>query len=190
MVSSFISSILMSLFLSSLLLTPPCHADTSPELLKLACTVDQVTDPKTWNYTLCIKVLESNPKVASSPNLPTLAINIIELGISNVTNTQKYIQKTLTSKNIESSLRIALKACDQSYDLILKSFQSAFGEVKDDEDYESASYDLSLARTDYLNSCQQALASNKVEDLSISTGSKFVILFSAAADAVCTRLDV
>ncbi|CAA2934721.1 uncharacterized protein LOC111409376 [Olea europaea var. sylvestris] len=195
MASSFFSSILMSLFLSYLFLVPPANAATtnSPSsrggrLLKIACTVDGVADPKTWDYNLCIKVLKSNPKVAFSPNLPTLAINIIKFGISNITNTHTYIQKTLKRKNVGSALRTALKACDESYEFILKSFQSALREIEDDKEYETATYDLLLARTDNLDGCEKALASKKVVDSSISSGNKFVFLFSTAADAVCTRL--
>ncbi|CAI9778009.1 unnamed protein product [Fraxinus pennsylvanica] len=199
MAASFISSILMSLFLSHLFLVPPAATATTTgpsrsggQLLKIACTIDGIADPKTWDYNLCIKVLKSNPKVASSPNLPTLAINIIKFGISNITNTHTHIKNSQERKNVGSAhrpaLKASLKACDESYELILISFQSALGEVKDDKEYETATYDLLLARTDDLDGCKKALASKKVEDSSISSGNKFVNLFSTAADAVCTRL--
>lgn len=53
----------------------------------------------------------------------------------------------LKSTNEGFSIVTALKACDESYKLILKSFRSALAEVKDDKDYESCSYDISSVLT-------------------------------------------
>lgn len=189
MALSLISSILTTLFLISFLHLPSNAASFNSDLIKGACTSDGVTNPKTWDSNLCIQVLRSYPKISSSTNSKNLVINILEIGISNVTNTGAYIENTLKRVKTGSPLETALKACNQSYENIRLSFKSAFGEVKQDEDYETCSYDLLLARTDYLNECLQAFASEKVGDQSVSNGNQFVILFGQAADTICSLLD-
>lgn len=76
----------------------------------------------------------------------------------------------------------ALKDCKKSYDWAIGSFNSALGEVKENEyEYETASYDLLLAGTDCIRGCEEAVASKGIKDGIIVSGNKFVRIFGLTA---------
>ncbi|KAL2467938.1 uncharacterized protein Fot_51463 [Forsythia ovata] len=118
-----------------------------------------------------------------------LATSIIESGISNATNTRAFIQKSIGDRSRDAPYNGSLEHCNDVYNSIIGSFQSALVEVKDYKEYNAATYDLLLLSTDYVNSCQNALDSQEMQNSTISAENKFVKTFGQAALKVVSRLD-
>lgn len=178
---SSVVSILMILFIYSIILLFSMSnviaisaASTSPSMIEEVCSNTQRNfDPK-----LCIQILRSEQQIVSATNLFDLSIGIIKSGISNATNTRTYVEKML---NKSTNSKGALRECKLSYDSVIGSLNSALSEVRDDKEYQTATYDLLIASTDYIGQCADAVASEKVEDGTILSGNKVVPIFGLAA---------
>ena len=74
-----------------------------------------------------------------------------------------------------------LQVCNKSYDWAINSMNSALGEVSKIKEYQTASYDLSMACNDAMDPCIEALASKEVKDDVILSGNKAVEMFASSA---------
>ncbi|KAH6821057.1 hypothetical protein C2S53_006485 [Perilla frutescens var. hirtella] len=158
---------------------PPTMAPTpsSPPLFHKACSDACLT----LDTELCLIILESIPKVVSAKDLDSLAIAIIEAGISNSTNTRAHIEATLNGK--------ALEDCKYAHDGIIDHFSWALVGVKNHV-YELPSLALIQGGWDYVPICNKALAKQKVEeDEVISRGNKAVPIFGLSACGIVQELD-
>ncbi|KAL0363972.1 UNVERIFIED_CONTAM: hypothetical protein Sangu_0494800 [Sesamum angustifolium] len=88
---------------------------------------------------LCIQILEFEHCIVSVTNLFNLSIEIMNTGISNATNTRRYIEKLLRKCR---DVKGAVHECKLSYDSVLGSLNSALSEVREIKECETATYDL------------------------------------------------
>ncbi|KAL0326021.1 UNVERIFIED_CONTAM: hypothetical protein Sradi_5171400 [Sesamum radiatum] len=102
----------------------------------------------------------------------------MNVGISNATNTRRYIEKLLRKSR---DMKGAVHECKLSYDSVLGSLNSALSEVREIKEYETATYDLKIASTDNIERCADAVAKGKVEDETILSGNKVVPIFGMSA---------
>ncbi|KAL6524943.1 hypothetical protein OROMI_030536 [Orobanche minor] len=138
---------------------------------------------------LCIQVLQSRPKIISATNLYDLSIVIMQSGISNATRTRAHIENILKKPNVKPDLKAPLQDCKSSYDLVILSFNSALREVKDDKEYDTATYDLLIGSTDYIQPCLDGVASGKIKDSTISNGNNVVPIYGLSAYRAIESLD-
>ncbi|KAH6759097.1 hypothetical protein C2S51_019332 [Perilla frutescens var. frutescens] len=148
-----------------------------PPLIQKACS----NSSRTIDTELCLRVLESIPKVATTKDLQSLAIAIIESGISNSTDTRTHIEAALKGSG-------AANECKYAYDQVVERLGEALHEVKIHE-YLYPSYELLTASTDYVKLCDAALAKEKVEDEVISIGNKVVPIFGISACLIVEELE-
>ncbi|KAG8372815.1 hypothetical protein BUALT_Bualt12G0106300 [Buddleja alternifolia] len=113
----------------------------------------------------------------------------MESGIPNATNARRYVQRRLNKPKIDSKLNGVLKECKLSYDSVIASFRSALSDVRDDKEYQTATYDLLLASTNYIKPCIDVVASKKIKDGTILIGNRIVPIFKLSAYEVVDRLD-
>ncbi|KAG8378086.1 hypothetical protein BUALT_Bualt08G0101500 [Buddleja alternifolia] len=189
--ASSIVSILSTLFVSTIFfllstqnIVTSSRIPSTPLIQKACSNTNRGIDSK-----LCIQILRSQRQVVSAKNLFDLSIGIMELGISNATNTRRYVQRRLNKPKIDPKLKDVLKECKLSYDSVIASFRSALSEVRDDKEYQTATYDLLLASTDYIKPCIEAVASKKIKDGTILIGNRVVPIFGLSAYEVVDRLD-
>ncbi|KAL2503721.1 Uncharacterized protein Adt_19342 [Abeliophyllum distichum] len=184
MAPSISISILVTLFIASFF-----HfsliSNANDELLTEAC----INGMEVWDYKLCLQVLQNDFRISSASDVFTLATSIIESGIFNATNTRAFIQKSIENELRDAAYYGSLEDCNDVYNSIIGSFQSALVEVKDHKEYNAATYDLLLLSTDYVNSCQNALDSQEMQNSTISAENKFVKIFGLAALKIVSRLD-
>ncbi|XP_058077330.1 cell wall / vacuolar inhibitor of fructosidase 2-like [Magnolia sinica] len=76
----------------------------------------QTTCNKTNDYQLCISSLESDPR-SSTADLNIFAKIMIELTLSNVTDTYSFIAKLINDTEIDHVLKICLYDCSAVYDI-------------------------------------------------------------------------
>lgn len=121
MASSINLFLLLTFFTSLIFLssqtTPNIHKISS-NLLTTACN----TGLKNWDSNLCLRILKSRPKIMSSTNQVSFALNIIESGIENATTIQTYINRRVSDTRISRDLKLALKVCVgcfQAWDWVL-----------------------------------------------------------------------
>ncbi|KAH6821059.1 hypothetical protein C2S53_006487 [Perilla frutescens var. hirtella] len=130
---------------------------------------------------LCLRILESIPKVVSAKDLQSLAIAIIEAGISNSTNTRTHIEATLNGK--------ALDDCKYAHDGVIDQFSAALQDVKIHL-YDYPSLALLEGSSDHVKLCDASLAKQKVgEDDVISRGNKAVPIFGLSACGIVEELE-
>ncbi|KAH6801405.1 hypothetical protein C2S52_001869 [Perilla frutescens var. hirtella] len=131
---------------------------------------------------LCLRILESIPQVVSAKDLDSLAIAIIEAGISNSTNMRTHIEATLKGR--------ALDDCKYAYDGVIDHFSAALQEIKIYHIYDDPSLALMEGSADYVESCDKALAKQKVEeDDVISRGNRAVPIFGLSACGIVQELE-
>ncbi|CAA0812491.1 Unknown protein [Striga hermonthica] len=180
--SIFISSIFSLLFLMSNLMV-----DTSAEsLIETACSNDRLYPERTK---ACIKVLRSHPEIASAKNLYDLSIAIMKTGLSSFTSAQAYIKRQLKRANVGLDVKGALIACNNSYYSGYISFNSALSEVRDDKEYETATYDLLVGCTDDIQSCEDNVALGKIEDPIISRTNDLASIYGLSAYEAVNELE-
>lgn len=175
----------LTIFSPLLIFPSPTNALPASNLINLAC--NNIPDYKDWNITQCIETLESDPQISSVTNLPTLATTIIDVGVTNATNTRAFIQQKVNGE-LEQAFKSALVGCVVWYNDTIENFNNALAIIKEDSGYDSATFVLQMAVHD-INYCDNLVASTNVQDSSISIGNKFVMLFSAAAGQVTTILN-
>ncbi|KAH6821050.1 hypothetical protein C2S53_006478 [Perilla frutescens var. hirtella] len=152
-------------------------------MLQLACS-----DSLIINSHVCLGVLESIPKVASAKDLASLAIAIIESGISNSTDTRTHIEAAFNGSDAAAGVKSAFNDCKLAYDQVVDRFGDALTEVKIHE-YAYPSYDLLTASTDYVKLCDAALASHNLHDEVISRGNNAVPIFGLSACSIVAQLE-
>ncbi|KAK6118773.1 hypothetical protein DH2020_047464 [Rehmannia glutinosa] len=181
--SMFIASIFLLSSLSNIIIITNASA-TSSSLIEKACS-----DPRIHSdLKLCIRILQSYPKIVSVANLLDLSIAIMETGISNATNTLAYVENLLNKSNVGPNLKGALKECKSSYDAVIVSFKSALNEIRWDKDYRTATYDLQIGSIDDIQLCLDNVASGKIKDGNILSGNKVVPIFGLSAYQVVDSL--
>ncbi|KAG8378087.1 hypothetical protein BUALT_Bualt08G0101600 [Buddleja alternifolia] len=188
--ASSIVSILTTLFIATIFLfisspniVTSTKITTSPLIGEACSNKGRNIDSK-----LCIKVLQSQRQVVSAKKLFDLSIRIMKSGLSNATNTLKYLEKRLNKPKIDPNLKGALQKCKSSYDLVTSSFKSALSEVRDYKNYDLPSYELLIASTDNIKPCVEIVASKKIKDGIILIGNKVVPIFGLSACNVVDRL--
>ncbi|KAJ9146099.1 hypothetical protein P3X46_028409 [Hevea brasiliensis] len=129
----------------------------------------------------CVDGLLLDPTSATA-NLTTLAHISIQLGISNATDTQTYIENMLKSN---PGLQKPLKSCLSWYEAIIASFKSALIELE--EDVPSANYDVKMVG-DYVQGCEDELARDKVQIPSVTTRDNYAKLYSNIAFVITEHL--
>ncbi|KAL3638943.1 hypothetical protein CASFOL_016850 [Castilleja foliolosa] len=171
MSSSTIPILISTIFLLFLMSNIIVTSSTNP-LIEKACS-----NPRLGSKTKsCIKTLKSQPEIVSAKNFYDLSIAIMETGISNATNTRTYIESLLEKPNAS----VALKDCKMSYDAVIASFKSALSEVRDDKEFDTATYDL-LIGTDDFQPCLDDVAAGKIKDPTIFNGNEVAITYGFAA---------
>lgn len=110
-----------------------------------------------------------------------IALDIIDAGIENATNTQTYIKQRLNDpKIVDHDLKSALNKCADCFQAGIGSLRSAYGEIKDDNEYMTANYNLSLV-DEQIYKCDYFLTQYNVEEQIVSMGLKYVTYFSYPA---------
>ncbi|GFP86924.1 hypothetical protein PHJA_000836200 [Phtheirospermum japonicum] len=131
----------------------------------------------------CIQILGSQPNIVSAKNLYDMSLAIMQSGISSTTNTRAYIENLL--KNLLSKTgpneKGALQDCKESYDSIILSFKSALSEVRDDKEYQTATYDLLIASTDTFKPCLDDVVAGKIKDGTILNGNDLTLIYLLSA---------
>lgn len=182
MSSSIASTLVIISTLSILLLFSTSNANSSSTLIERVCSSTR----NDFNLKSCVKVLQSEPRVASTTNLFDLSVGIIKSGISRATRTSRHVNSTLNKSSTNPNLKGALQDCKLAYDWIIGSFKSALGEVKEKE-YQTATYDLLIGGTDNVIYCEKAVASEGIKDEIILRGNKLAKIFGLSAfEAVCS----
>ncbi|KAK4437580.1 hypothetical protein Salat_0092000 [Sesamum alatum] len=174
--SSIVSTLMISL-MYSIFISFSIHeviASTPSSLIKEVCS----NTGRNIDSKLCIQILQSEQQIATATNFFDLSIGIMESGISNATNTLRYVEKILSGS---ADVKGVLEECKLSYDSVIGSFNSALSEVRDIKEYETATYDLLIASSDNIERCTGAVASGKVEDGTILSGNKVVPIFGLSA---------
>ncbi|KAH6821058.1 hypothetical protein C2S53_006486 [Perilla frutescens var. hirtella] len=155
----------------------PALAPPTPPLFHKACCNSCLP----LDTELCLRILESIPKVVSAKDLDSLAMASIEVGISNSTSTRTHIEATLNGK--------ALDVCKNAHDRVIDQFSAALQEVKIHL-YDDPSLAFLEGSMDYVEICDKALAKQKVgEDDVISRGNKAVPIFGLSACGIVRELE-
>ncbi|KAL2232228.1 uncharacterized protein LOC105179312 [Sesamum indicum] len=177
---SSVVSVLMIFVFYSCFISSSIHDVVATTSTPSSSMIKQVCSNRWSNFDskLCIHILLSKHQIASATNLFDLSIGIMELGISNATNTRTYIDKLLKKL---TDVKGAVRECKLSYDSVIGSLKSALSEVRDDKEYLTATYDLLIASTDSIERCANAVVSGKVEDETILIGNKVVPIFGLSA---------
>ncbi|EPS73413.1 hypothetical protein M569_01358 [Genlisea aurea] len=155
----------------------------SSDLIKKACTIDRGT----VDLDICIATLGSYDQISTATTMQTIAVHIAQVGISNSTATRSYIEESL-AKPQAASTKATLEDCKEAYDTVIPSFNSALGEIKKDKEYQTATYDLLLAATDYVGECEKSVVNNKMVDQVIQSGNKAVEVFALSAYQIASDL--
>ncbi|GFP86925.1 hypothetical protein PHJA_000836300 [Phtheirospermum japonicum] len=148
---------------------------SSDNLIEQACSNPRL-DAKSQS---CVQILESQPKIVSAKNLYELSIAIMKSGISSATDTRKYIEKLLDGPAVGPDSKSALQNCKTSYDDVIASFNSALDEVKDDKEFDTATYDLLIGCTDTFQPCLDA--AGKINDPTISSANDATLIYALSA---------
>ncbi|KAK9271398.1 hypothetical protein L1049_026988 [Liquidambar formosana] len=181
--------IVVTICLSSLLFISPSPTHAAAAIHAAPTKLVKEICGQTKNYTFCVEALESDRRTVSASDLVALTKIALELSIANATSSRAYIDDQLKSNETEPAKRPSLKACVSSYDAVVASFKSALLEVIEDEDYQTANYDVAIAG-DEANNCEQSLASAGFQDLSITTRNNFIKSFSNIGYVLTDLLDM
>ncbi|KAL3638944.1 hypothetical protein CASFOL_016851 [Castilleja foliolosa] len=165
------SNLISSIFLLSLIISN-IAAISSTSLIETACSNPRLVGPNTLS---CIQTLKAQPDVVSAKNTFELAIAIMKAGISSAIETGKHIDKLLGGPHVGPELQ----SCKTSYDDVVKAIKSALEEVKDDKEFDTATYDLLIGCTDTFQPCLEA--AGKINDPIISNGNNAMLIYGLSA---------
>ena len=177
------AAVSLSLFLYSPSPTKAAAAPppSSPDLVENVCNTTQVYD-----HEFCMKVLGSDPRTASAPDILAIAKIALDLAVTNATNVRNYIDGRVKSNDVNSdALKTALEKCASCYEAVYFSFRSSLAEL--DVDAMTANYDAKVAGDDVLD-CENEMSSRGVSDPSMSAKSEVMMHFVRIGDAVTALL--
>lgn len=145
---SNIPSLLLLILLFSLYDT-----NYSSKLVKGDDDLIQKTCKSTRYFDLCISSLKSDP-TSSQSDLKGLATIMVNVGISNATDTYAYLASQLLSSTSDNTMKKVLTTCAVKYYYANDSLKSSIQDLSE-ENYDYASMHAAAA-ADYPNVCRNA----------------------------------
>ncbi|XP_073133762.1 uncharacterized protein [Henckelia pumila] len=184
-----VSIAILSFLASTLVLSSVPQVASSPSPLIDDVCGSTSKEIKEFDTKMCIKTLESEPRIAAAKDLLSISIALLEFAISNVSKRQlSYVQKQLKQTGLKADYKYVLQTCEDAYKGFVSSFQSARGEIPGEPD--TATYDIMIGYSDDIDTCRNAITSKKISDAEIWKGIHFANLIGQVSFNTVGRLPV